>query len=387
MKNKVKIVDYYGVKSFHEVFNTALAIMCSHIFNEVKYKAGRSSCEIIKKSFNAHKKNDSIHFLPRPVCEMDTNLGAFIRTIWGGFVTIKEYLFSKRNTVLIFNYTNPLSMPIILILNYLLRKKVIFVMHGELELQLKQNILIFKPAFWYRLFHRVCLKYFFNGNRAIILVLGDSIKNNLSKLFPSITPNVCSMWHPYFIEDYAIKERQNVLTIGTIGVMKKEKGLDSFIRLSEELDNLIREKKLILKSIGKIEDAIVVNSNNIQWIGSKGLMPRKEFEDALQTLDYILYLYPSDSYKLTASGAIMDAIKFRKPIIALHNDYFDSLLKDVCIGYVVNDIPEMVSVINKLVVTEGINDFCKGFGEVRKRISIEYNSVLFEHMLRERQYI
>ena len=338
---KVKIVDYYGIGSFHEIINTAVAVMCTQLFDDVRYYAGKSSIGHIEKCFNSQigYGSGSIVFYKRPVCEFSTSLGAFIRIILGAFVTTINFLLTRKKTVLLFNYTNPLSMTFILLLNYLLKKKVIFVMHGELELQLKQNISVLKPSYWYRLFHRLSLKWLFKGNEAILLVLGDSIKRNLCNIFPGISLNVYSICHPYFVIDStSIKKKQHVLTIGTVGVMKKEKGLDSLLLLSEKLNDPIKEGKLIIKVIGQVETADVSIYRNIEWIGNKDMLPRDCFEDAIQSLDYILYLYPSDSYKLTASGAIMDAILFGKPILALHNDYFDYLLEDVCIGYIANDI-------------------------------------------------
>lgn len=55
----------------------------------------------------------------------------------------------------------------------------------------------------------------------------------------------------------------------------------------------------------------------------KGFVPRDELEARVKKLDFILYLYPTDSYQLMASGAILDALSLQKPIIALKNDYFD----------------------------------------------------------------
>ena len=278
-------------------------------------------------------------------------------------------------------------MPLILFLNYLLKKKVVFVMHGELELQLKQNISILKPAFWYRLFHRLSLKHLFKRNEAILLVLGESIKSNLCDIFPAISSNIYSICHPYFMDDCIINKKQRVLTIGTVGVMTKEKGLDSLLILSEKLSNPIKEGKLIIKAIGKVETVDVSIYRNIKWIGNKNLLPRDIFEEAIQSLDYILYLYPSDSYKLTASGAIMDAVKFGKPILALHNDYFDYLLKNVCIGYVVNDIYELITIINQLLKTTVEIDYSEGFNLLRNKVSIRENTILLEKILKDRMYI
>lgn len=389
MKNKVKIVDYYGIKSFHEIFNTSLAIMCAQIFDEVYYIAGKSSCKNVEKCFETqyNRANSSIHFISRFIYEKDTSFGAFIRTVWGMFVTLKEYLFIERNTVLVFNYTNPLSMPIILLINYFFKKKVVFVMHGELELLLKRNLPIYKISFLYRICHRVSFKYFFKKNKAILLVLGDSIKANLCKMFVDMSANVYSICHPYFVNNNVTIKKHKILTIGTIGVMKKEKGLDNLIKLSEELNDEICKNRLIIKSIGQVIRADVSQYKNIKWIGNKTMLPRSEFDKEIQSLDYILYLYPTDSYKFTASGAIMDAIKLEKPIIAFHNDYFDYLLKDACIGYLVNNLSDMIAIIKKLIETADNKDFKIDFEYIRKKIGIDENCNILKNIFIDLEYV
>ena len=83
----------------------------------------------------------------------------------------------------------------------------------------------------------------------------------------------------------------------------------------------------------------------------------------------------------------MDAVKFGKPILALHNDYFDYLLKNVCIGYVVNDIYELITIINQLLKTTVEIDYSEGFNLLRNKVSIRENTILLEKILKDRMYI
>lgn len=69
----------------------------------------------------------------------------------------------------------------------------------------------------------------------------------------------------------------------------------------------------------------------------------------MSELDYILLLYPTDTYRLIASGAILDCIRFRKPVIALRTDYFEYLFDKLGpFGILVNDIDEMAKEIERI---------------------------------------
>lgn len=385
---KIKIVDFFGIKSFHEVINVAITVICSQIFDEVIYCAGRTSTAHIKKCYEEHKNNEvRVKFESMRIYEKDSHHGAFIRVIVGFFITLAAYLFRKKDFTVLYNYTNPLSMPLILLLNFLLKKKTIFLMHGELELLLMEKIPMRKPSYWYRLCYILSLKYLLKSNKALILVLGDSIKENICNLYPHIANNIISICHPYFYNNNKtnIQTKQDVLIIGTVGVMKKSKGFDALIELSKELDNEIRSGKLIIKSIGRVDDIDVKNYNNIQWIGGNDFLPRDIFENQIQSLDFILYLYPPTSYRFTASGAIMDAVKLRKPIISFHNDYFDYLLKDSLIGYWAKDVKDMASIIKTIQANK--NDFEENFEKMKKKTSISQNTSLLKTNLKNHSYI
>ena len=60
---------------------------------------------------------------------------------------------------------------------------------------------------------------------------------------------------------------------------------------------------------------------------NKELLPFEQYNAYVQSMDAMLLLYDTNSYKLTASGAVLEAIWNEKPIIALHNMYFDYLFE------------------------------------------------------------
>lgn len=382
---KIKIIDYYSIKTFHEVINFSLLKICSEIFNKTIYISGRSAQVNMRKMHELYNSND-IKYETVHTIETDSSWGARIRDVWGIFITLYYYFTTPYNTLIFYNYTNKISLPIILILNSLLRKKILFLFHGELEF-LTSNVSYLKTSGWYKCSMKLSFKYLFKLSPAYILVLGDSIKNNLLKLYPHLHNKVLSICHPYFIEEHSLHKtiqlpNNTSIKIGTIGIMKQEKGLDTLMALSLKLKDLIIEKKLELYHIGKVytnkKEYLI---DEIHWIGYKMGLKREEFEKQIQQLDYILYLYPINSYKLTASGAIMDAVKLRKPIISLHNDYFDYLMNKKPIGYLGNTSDELEQIIRKIVNKKLNNSFEKEFNLLSQKVSIVNNTILFKKEL------
>lgn len=390
-KKEIKLIDYFGIKTLHEMINTCLVIICSHIFSKVTYISGKSSNVNIKKLYIQKNNNEinNVIFKSIPICKKDTSLGALFRTIHGFFITLIEYICTKKTTVLMYVYTNPLSFPIILILNIIFRKDIIFTMHGELELQ-KKRVPLYKPAALYKHLYKIGFKYLIRRSPAYILVLGKSIQDNLCSIYPQLNGQIITINHPYFFNQSIRKQTQRnhtPLIIGTIGVMKKEKGFKNLIELSNILKNEIEEKRLIIKSIGKVEVENYHANRTIEWIGGNDVLPREEFEKQIEQLDYILYLYPSNSYKLTASGAIMDAIKLQKPIISLKNDFFCELLKDYPIGYLKCSIEELADVIKDLIYHQKNINFEQNFKKIAERISIPYNTIVLKEELKDKGII
>ena len=382
----VRIVDYFSVYTFHEVINYLLIQICSNLFERVTYVSGKTAQKNMKRLvMQRGKAMDNVRYEAMPTYNADTPWGARIRDVWGVFVTIYQYIITPYSTLLFYNYVNKLSLPIILSLNIVLRKKIIFVFHGELEF-LISKVSYVKTSGWYKKCMQWSFRYLFGKSPAYVMVLGDSIKSNLLKLYPNLSGRVLSICHPYLLTDVTApvkydKQVGHVVRIGTVGTMKESKGLKEYIELASSLKDLLDEEKLELYSVGRVYSGTIQLPKDIHWIGWKEGLPREEFDVQIEKLDYLLYLYPVDSYKFTASGAILDAVKLRKPIIALHNDYFDYLIGNCPIGYMGHCIKDLEQVIRQVVNRELCDDFKNGFKALERKVDVESNTEVFKKEL------
>ena len=195
---------------------------------------------------------------------------------------------------------------------------------------------------------------------AILQHIRETVPNNIGKAFISVD-------HSYFFNSthYPYNSSKQ-LKVGTVGVFSKIKGGDDFCKLY----HLVDKSKVRFSITGRIfYDMNIINSMNIDLPNNKGAnaIDREELEKRIQELDIILFFYPKDSYKLIASGAIMDAISMKKPILAIKNSYFSYIFEKFgSFGFLVDSVEEMAKTI-KILKKE---DLAFDFDTIQKKMNI-----------------
>lgn len=387
--NEAKIVDFYSIKSFHEMFNISFVLMCSEIFSQVEVLLGKTAYENLLLLCHNNKISmpENVSIRVKFVCEKESQWGAFIRTLIGGFRVLKEYLFLSANTTFVLNYSNVFAFPFLLIINRFLKKKVLITFHGDLELLAASPISKGKPSFWYACIYRWSFLRLLPKSNSKILVLGSSIRENLLKLYPRTKHSIISINHPYIFPQNSEclntkLKRTDVLTLGVLGRLDAKKGLHQLLYLAKHFEKQVVIGRLVLKSIGGKPHGI--NNDDwkcIEW-GTEQAMSRSDFEKQISTVDYILCLYPVDSYKITASGIAMDALRFLKPIIGLRNNYLKALTEKYKVGFVVDSVDEIIEIINKELSDKTLpTQFESELFRMRNIFKVSYNAQLLKAAL------
>ena len=278
-----------------------------------------------------------------------------LRYLCSAFQNVRLLLSSKHNDILFFNFNNVFSLKAIDIINRRLKRRIVVCCHGELEYLVNSE----KHSRAYkRLMIRLTNSYFGKPDREpapglSFIVLGDVLLQNLRTLIsPRLFERLSSIDHPLIgrpaNSDEATGKHDGTIRLGTVGIMNEYKGSNNLLMLAKKLND---NRDISLHIVGHIQcdpepfqkAGISVPSN------PKEPLPEDEFRRRVNDLDYILLLYPTDTYRLIASGAILDCIRFRKPVIALRTDYFEYLFnKFGPFGILVNDIDEMAKEIKRI---------------------------------------
>lgn len=350
---KAVYIDTFSYTTTHEMFNASLLSMCSIVFDNVTYLAGKDSSNNVTRIAEKHLRNN----VDRRYCFVWKGNGRWnflMRFVTGALQNFRFLLVSSKDVTLIFNYNNLFALRLLNWLNKYARRNVLVFCHGELE-ALSSDIN--KAGLLSRLLNKLAKNFFLSHRTTIspglrFVVMGPKLKENLGYILTSeqMERFVC-VDHSYIFRSAlpAISKPDNKLHIGTIGVMNKAKGINKYVDLYRLLPESAKNR-FAFSIVGNIQtESSILEDTDICYETGDVPLSRDEYDRRIQELDYILYFYSSNAYKITASGAIFDAINMRKPIIAIRNDYFQYLFDTYGeFGYLVDDIYQMREMILKI---------------------------------------
>jgi hypothetical protein len=179
---------------------------------------------------------------------------------------------------------------------------------------------------------------FGNTHRLRYVVLGPRIEERLKQYVPRVSRYVSSIDLPYFFSDDVSPEPfvDNAIRFGSYGVGSFEKGTDIFFSLAEEVQSAKTTYKPTFTLIGFLLDPrlkdVPHTSVNIPSLDVP--LDQESYEKYSRSIDYALFFNRPNDYELRASGAILDAFSFLKPIIALKSplsEYYFKKMGDI--GY------------------------------------------------------
>jgi hypothetical protein len=230
------------------------------------------------------------------------------------------------------------------------RVKHIIVLHGELEF-LRDG----KTKVDY--FLGLALKWAIKLSRrnTTYIVLGDRIKDHLKAYFPErILKRVTPILHPYhYNSDSAVTDFRSDLkpiVFGAIGTQMLSKNSNYIFDLAQGLQNEIVGGDFTFATVGKVLPELFPYKNKlVTQLYPDSFVPQSIFEAEAKKLNFVLFFYNNDSYKLCPSGAIFEVIKLGLPVISIHNDYFDWLFEKYGhMGFLCNNLDEMSLLIKNI---------------------------------------
>ena len=380
--NKLLYIDSFGIGPFHETFNSSSLKMMSEIFDNVEHYSTKSSFEAVSKLLHNVPENINHHnlFVLKPKCKIGILLKLFSSFILNIYFVLSKI---KKNDIAFFNYNSLWAIPFINWYCKRSKKNVIIMWHGELEFLYNKQRLNFisdKALHWIqRNDVRIADTLYF-------CVAGKSILRNLHLVIPQhIITHFTSFEHTFIHQINSSssvsqhgKKNPYPIKIGTVGGINKYKGLDNILQLAEEFHNT---DKITIYALGRIRCPIEkLEEKGIKYIpnAEKTYISKEILNKYIDDMDMIFFLYPTNKYKLTASGAIFDSIDRKKFILSLHNDYFDNLFQRVPIGKQFQSISEMAIYIKAMKQFPEIN-----YNDILMKLSPEYEAAIFKETLKK----
>jgi hypothetical protein len=394
MRNKVSItkafyIDTYSTESYHEMFNSSLILMCSLVFDEVECRMSKSSFDVFEDLVNKEVPNN-ILFKKVKVVKGIGRFNLLFRYLFSAFQNLRYLIVAPKDSILIFPYNNLFGLRFLNFFNKICKKKILIFCHGEME----GIVTELKGGFLHRTLIWLCHKFFLNPNVKIseglhFSIMGEMIKKNLSELISKdkISKFIC-VDHAYIFKKNSLntKKKFGLFSIGTVGVLNEAKGMSSFIEFVSKIDPLY-QKKLCVSVTGRIEgNTSVLKNLGIDFIEEEKIISRSDYNKRIENLDLLLFFYPNDSYKITASGAIMDAVFQQKSLLALNNDYFEYVFcKFGKFGCLVDNIDVMLDKLYELI--DENERITYSFKNIQEKFTPQAISIQFSNELRRIGYL
>lgn len=354
MKTAV-IIDVYSRGSYHEVINLTYLMMIAALYDKVTYIAASSSCAVMSDllhSFGFDK--DNITFVGKTFAEEEVKkvsankFGERLKYSW-----LKYYYYMKQPSDVDVFYNNGLFLAISLIswFSFGKRNKVFSLCHTEMEVIDPRTASRFskKVSSWYFgwIFRHTILPEKFT-----FILLSDNMKEYFRKFIsPRNADRIQAIEHPYLrlqnplIGKLEIPSSGHNIKIGLPSSLKADHGIEFFRQILQET----RNSDVTFYAISLVAERIV--SPNFVDLGKKDqLLDYNVYSAYINCMDFLLFPYDIESYKLTASGAFLEAIWNNIPIIALHNNYFDSFFKKYGpMGYLFDNKEDMIAFVNNRI--------------------------------------
>lgn len=229
------------------------------------------------------------------------------------------------------------------------------------------------------------------GNRDDVrfIVLENHIRTNLAAILPA-TANVTDVVPLPCIPDndnwQDFQPMPGVMRFGLLGIAGRSKGLDVFSRVAKEAKNTATHRAEF-RLIGKVQ----AGNESLDMSGISGplpfspdWLPREVFDREIKALHYVILPYNMEYYGLSASGVLLDVLRFRKPVIAFDTPVVRALAERFGdIGYICANEDEMSRAIDELLKNFDI----ARYNRQRQNVDAAYHSRLPEAVAAEYAHI
>lgn len=372
MHSKVYFINSSLQGHVHEVIDTSMLAIFATIYSNVEVHLLDGRMQVISEELEKVVNKEQFEH----VRFLKTHLFSKMTVTIGALFDAWFYIRSEKNSLCYFTSVNYLSVHIINFLSKILHKDVIICSHSELSLIESPNV-HFSQRWAYlvqRFFVKTSISKYVN-----IMVLSNHILDNVKRCMPERSKYYFAFEHPYFTfcqSDQKMKDfNSEHIKIGVIGTVTEsfERGFNNIRDFAMMIDS---ESNIEFSVIGRIPKKLVkLLPSKVKIYNDNGrFIPKDEYDNLVEELDFIYLPYPNGSFKYTASGAVLEALFKNKGIIMHQNNYSLYLTgKYGDFGYFIDNLPKK-KVLENITSKDFYEQLIKNGETVRKKLTP--NSVL-----------
>lgn len=372
MRKQAYIVDVYAKGCYHEVINQGYLMMIAELYEHVTYIADKTSCD------NLCRLLDECGFNYSNVDFKEKNFSR-LRDIGHPSIDYLSHLFKislqkyyyymkiPKNCDVFYNNNLFFGIFLINFLSFGKEKRCFVMCHNDMEqIQKRKNVglLGFVVGHFFRwIFRCVAL-----SQRLTFILLSEDMCTYFREFVSHHNQNRIQWIDHCYIRPYVEKTNYTVsrgkkINLGIPGYLSSERGIPQLKILLSKIKN----DKLVINSISVVAEEI--KDSHFEVLNpSKKPLDFKEYNTLIQEMDAMLFLYPVGSYRLTASGAVLEAIWNEKPIFALENFYFRYLFRRFgAMGKLFPDESSMAGYLNGITIEE-FNSFQENLRKAKKSL-------------------
>lgn len=357
--NTTHFIDQTSEGQHHMVFNAAFIEILSELFpkNNINYLGVESSqlavIELISFPVKQKLSLNSINYFNTSTVLKPIKILFFIfKEILRVYYFIKIFLKTNKKDVICLSITTFSSLFLFRFISLFFKRSIFIILHGDIDFLYKATNTYEKINAWT---HKLIFKLKTKSLKYI--VLNKICKNILVKDKYLNEEELIEINHPYFFDKNTsnnLNSFEKPIIYAHNGSMEVERKNSHFIfEIAKQLKDLIDINHIEFQSIGLATQQIDAYKNQYVklsvGIKRENLPPylsREQYEFELKKVNYLLFFFPVDEYVFRASGAVIDAIAFEKPIIVLKHPFFENLFQQGGnIGYICESLAEMKQLI------------------------------------------
>lgn len=351
MKKTAYIIDAYSHGSYHEVINQGYLMMISELYEKVIYVADKSSCENLRILLDkCNFKYNNITFKEKRFSKIklkSKGISYLLNILRVSFWNY--YYYVKAPSCVDVFYNNNLFFAITLISLFSNKRNNIYDMcHNEMELIDSKSVYSSATSILSKYFRYVFCKIKLNRIFHFILLSPDMVYYFNSLISEKNHSRIFSIDHTYIRAElqYEVKmdNTDKHIRVGIPGAITQQRGGRQLKKILEGIKN----DDICIYALSTCSENIE-NEHFVKLNKDNSLMPFEQYSNYVKSMDMMLLLYDVDSYKLTASGAVLEAIWNEKPVVALSNMYFSYLFnKFGQLGELASDVESLIGILNNI---------------------------------------